>query len=217
MTEHAPVKFEEFEHKQIYLQELWFYAYGIKNKITELDKITVLPEKGYTIYNLPEITDLILGILSNAANIKKMMLPAGRGKGETAWAYTFRVDRCNLIKHFLHDIDTSEIMNSKVRNSLEHFDEYLDEFAIKMMKGIISTKKQGISFNMATSELGAYEPHAYPIRQYSAKEKMYYNMDTSVNIGKISHEATMIHNRFVELKNKINPKAYDYPTGMIIS
>ncbi|MCD5719505.1 Uncharacterised protein [Klebsiella pneumoniae] len=217
MTDYTPPKFNDFEHKDIYLTELWFYAYGIKNKMSELNKLTTLPEKGYILYNLPEITDLTLGILSNAANIKKMMLPVARGKSESAWAYTFRVDRCNMIKSFLSDIDISEIMNSKVRNSLEHFDEYLDEFAIKMMKGIISTKKQNISFNMATSELGAHEPPAYPIRQYCAKEKVYYNMDTSVDIGKISHEAMMIHNKFVSLTDPSNPYDYDYPTGMIIT
>lgn len=213
MSDNTPPKFKDFEHKLIYISELWFYAYGIKIKTAQLDELTQPPDNGYAIYNLPEITELVLGILSNAANIKKLMTPSQRKNKEPAWTYTFRVERSNMIKEFVSDLDISEIMNSSVRNSLEHFDEYLDEFSINFMKGAIQESAPYITFNMAISELNTFQPHAYPIRQYCVKEKTYYNMNKSINIGKVLNEADRIHQRCMELKQGLGNN--DYPTGMI--
>ncbi|BCU61222.1 hypothetical protein KLVA_33810 [Klebsiella variicola] len=213
MSGDTPPKFEDFEFEHIYIFELWFYAYGIKTKTAKLDKLTQLPDDGYAIYNLPEITDLVLGILSNAANIKKLMSPSPRKNKEPAWNYTFRVDRSNMIKKFVSDLDTSEIMNSAVRNSLEHFDEYLDELSINLMKGAIQKRAPLITFNMAFSELNAIQPHPYPVRQYCVKEKTYYNMGKSINIGKVFNEAVMIHQRCMEFNQKLGGD--DCPAGRL--
>ncbi|HIE8816524.1 TPA: hypothetical protein ACXP3B_003888 [Klebsiella pneumoniae] len=214
MSGYTPPNFEDFEYKIIYISELWFYAYGIKSKTAQLDKLTQPTDDEYAIYNLPEITDLVLGILSNAANIKKLMSPSPRKNKEPAWSYTFRVDRSNMIKEFVSDLDISEIMNSTVRNSLEHFDEYLDEFSTNFMKGTIQERNPYITFNMAISELNTFQPHAYPVRQYCVKEKTYYNMDKSINIGKVFNEAVRIHQRCMDLKQGLGNN--DYPTGMIL-
>ena len=217
MPNHDVIKFEQFKYKNFYLDELWFLSYGIINKTESLNKIVSPPQKGMAIYNNYEITDFILGILSNAANIKKLITPAERTKSESAWKYTFRCDRARFVRDFLADIDISEIMNPRARNSLEHFDEYLDKLCIDMLNGIVSTERQNISFNMAVSELDVHQPHAYPVRLYDAKEKKYYNMSAVVNLGKINSEAKNIHEKILGIKRMVGNERIERPTGWLLT
>ncbi|MBD7375766.1 hypothetical protein HPO00_06495 [Klebsiella pneumoniae] len=208
MATKVAVKFSDVKYKQIYLEEVWFLADSIIRKVKKLDDVANTPESGYLIFSTPEITDLILGILSNSANIKKLTNPGKQARGESAGAFQFRVDRCNFIKNSFPEIDFSGVLDTKLRNTLEHFDEYLDDFMTTIAKGDFSNAYPMVAFNIGLSDQDAFKPHLYPVRMYESKTKTFYNFDNVVNIQSIYEVAIAIDEKLKSEKLKLMQKQY---------
>ncbi|WP_102802979.1 hypothetical protein [Klebsiella michiganensis] len=208
MATKVTIKFSDVKYKQIYLEEIWFLANSIIRRVKRLDDLAKVPESGYLFFSKHEITELILGILSNSANIKKLTNPGKQAKGESAGAFQFRVDRCNFIKNSFPEIDFLGILDTKLRNTLEHFDEYLDDFMTTIAKGEFSHAYPMVALNFGLSDQDAFEPHLYPIRMYESKTKNFYNFDNIVNIKSIYDVATAIDEKLKCEKLKLIQKQY---------
>lgn len=213
MSTKPKITFADIKSSQIYWQEVWFLATGIIRKMNRLIEITPMPERDYFLNCDPEITDLVLGILSNSANIKKLTTPAPQQRGESAFKYQFRIDRCNEIKKILPNVDFSAILDTKVRNTLEHFDEYLDEFIINATLGGLDPKYMHITYNVGVSDTAVFTPKPFPIRMYEAKTKIFYNFDNKVDLGKIYDIAQSVDNGIQEYIR--NETAKHYPSHTV--
>ncbi|EPL2188305.1 hypothetical protein [Klebsiella pneumoniae] len=214
MAPKVAVKFSDVKYKKIYLEEIWFLAESIIRRVKQLDEVANTPENGFLIFSMPEITDLILGILSSSANIKKLTNPGRQAKGESAGAFQFRVDRCDFIKNSFPEIDFSGIMDTKLRNTLEHFDEYLDDFMTTVAKGDFPHAYPMTAFNVGLSDRDVFTPHIYPIRMYESKTKTFYNFDNIVSIESIYEVALAIDRKLkdeklksIQQKRLLNPNA----------
>ncbi|MBC4282917.1 hypothetical protein H8M47_14865 [Klebsiella pneumoniae] len=231
MVTKVAVKFSDVKYKKVYLDEIWFLADSIIRKVGKLDEVATVPEDGYLIFSKPEITDLILGILSNSANIKKLTNPGKQARGESTGAFQFRVDRCNFIKNNFPGIDFSGILDTKLRNTLEHFDEYLDDFMTTAAKGDFPHAYPMVAFNFGLSDQDAFNPRLYPVRMYESKTKTFYNFDNIVSIKSIYDVALAIDKKFKDEHLKLIQQQYllnpnipegslgggECPGGMIIN
>jgi hypothetical protein len=121
-----------------------------------------------------------------------------RYKNESVAVYNLRQKRSKILRDTLSGVKLEEILNNKLRNSLEHFDEYLDENIVRLIeKG--PPPASHAAYNMVLSHREIFKPQVYPIRLYVASERKFYNMRFSIDIGKIYAEASAILDRLHEL------------------
>ena len=91
----------------------------------------------------------------------------------------------------LDGLALDEILNTKVRNSLEHFDEYLDEMNASLVAGEPASAPMA-AYNMVLSHWEVTNPQLYPIRIYIVAERKYYNMKYAVDLGRLREQAASI-------------------------
>ncbi|KOG92652.1 hypothetical protein AL345_14765 [Aeromonas caviae] len=213
MNEHVDLKLEDTKLLTLYFQELWWLARGVKTKAERLFSEATVPDTGYVMQVNADLHSLIASLLSDATNLKKLVItPDTRLRGESGPQFRLRKARALELKKVITGIELTEMLNVKIRNSLEHFDEYLDEANLS-----ISTAKSPPApialYNILLSHWEVTNPRAYPIRVYVSSERKFYNMKWSVDIGKIHQESTAIVERLSAYLGFADPEG---PGGMII-
>ena len=98
-------------------------------------------------------------------------------------------------------IKLAELLNAKVRNTLEHFDEYLDEANLALSDARVPPSPMA-AYNMVLSRWDAINPRVYPIRLYISAERKFYNMKWSVDLDAINKEASAIAERLAVVSRK---------------
>ncbi|HCM0873482.1 TPA: hypothetical protein N2811_004633 [Vibrio parahaemolyticus] len=192
------VNFDNGKLSSLYFHELFWLASSIVSKSEKLFDESKIPESSYLIQVSPELHSLIASILSDAANIKKLLVtPSTKLKGESGAQARIRKERAKRLKEAIEPFDPKELFNHKVRNTLEHFDEYLDESNVKLTK-LPKAPSPVAAYNMILSHWEAFSPRVYPVRLYVSSEKTFYNMKWSVNIGNLHKEATEIVEKLSE-------------------
>lgn len=182
------ISFDNAKLSTLYFYELWWLANSLVRKADKLFLEAKVPEKGFSIQVNPELHSVIASILSDAANIKKLIItPDSLGRNEPRYQFKLRKERARRLKDALNSVVLVEILNHKVRNTLEHFDEYLDEANIALHS--TTNHPPVAAYNMILSHWEAFDPRVYPVRLYISSEKTFYNMKWKVDIGKISEEA----------------------------
>jgi hypothetical protein len=188
------VTFETGVISSLYLHELRWLCTNIKRNTELLFAGCKIPDTGYVLQVAPEMHSIISSILSDAANIKKISITAGaKLNGENSERHKLRLSRAAAVSDFLKGIDIVEMFKVKVRNTLEHFDEYLDESNIELTKRPAGTRA---AYNLIISHWEATAPRLYPIRLYVSSERKFYNMKWVVDIGLIAVEANSILKKF---------------------
>lgn len=206
--------FDELRLNFIYFHELWWLTESIKRRCEELFRETPIPEQGYYFKIEYHIHSLINDILSDAANLKKLItIPTRKTYNESSRQFQIHVDRSKLLQEKIKGIEVNEIKSVKVRNTLQHFDEYLDEANIEASEGKLSHHQMAV-YNFVMSHWEALNPRPYPIRLYICAEKTYYNMKASVNIEKIYNEASRINE---VIRREIKNDSESDPGGFMIN
>ncbi|EMO7232564.1 MAG: hypothetical protein E6989_12140 [Citrobacter freundii] len=205
--------FDDLRLNFIYLHELWWLTESIKRRCEELFRETPLPDQGYYFKIEYHIHSLINDILSDAANLKKLItIPTQKTRSESPKQFQVHVERSKFLQAKIKGIEITELKSVKVRNTLQHFDEYLDEANIEASEGKLKSHQMAV-YNFVMSHWEAVNPRPYPIRLYICAEKTYYNMKASVNIGKIYTEAVRINE---VIRSEINRDSDSDPGGFMI-
>lgn len=203
----------------IIFRELIFLTANITSKAEKIfsETTTSSPVGGWMKVD-HEVHALISSLISDAACLKKLIsTPKERKRNESASAYRFRMKRRAYFETALKGIDVSEIVNSKVRNSLEHFDEYLDKANAFLTIDNGENYKFAL-YNIICSGWGvfnfdeSFRGEKYPIRIYVAPERRFYNFDYSIDIDKIYSEAKHIQSIMLASEGM---SGADQPVGYI--
>ncbi|MBS7463865.1 hypothetical protein KID95_24815 [Pseudomonas syringae] len=175
----------------LYYHELWWLSHSIKRKCEYVFKATVVPDEGYSIVVSAEVHSNISSLLSDAANIKKLFItPSAKLNGENRSLFKLRQERASVLSDFLGSLNIKEMLSPKVRNTLEHFDEYLDRANYEITKSAIQNRVA--VYNIVLSHWEALSPRVYPLRLYISNERKFYNMQWSIDIGLLYVEASSI-------------------------
>lgn len=201
----------------LYAHRLFALASAVRQSCDRIFELAPLPEKDDYIQVSPELHALIDAVAIDAANIKKLIdTPADRQNGESERAFVFRRTRTKQLQQLLKGLSLAAICGAKLRNSLEHFDEYLDKLGARLDAGQ-APPDPAAAYNLACSRLEALTTLAkrdvYPVRLYVAATKTYCNFNRSIDLGAVREEAAAIEHRILE-SGAIQP-ATD-PGGMLV-
>lgn len=216
MLDHPIAKEIEQSLLTIYVRELYNLSVAVREKCQQIfDKTPPVPERPnrYIAHN-PEVNVLIYGVLIDAANIKKLIVtPSAKGKNETRRQFDLRRYRAALVKDAIGAVQLREILDQKVRNTLEHFDEYMDE-AVLLLSDPGKRPSPGAAFNMTLSSRDVFQPPIFPIKMYIAEERVFCNMHWSISIQGIYEEASHL---VEQLKKHPSIAGQEGPGGLLVT
>ena len=175
----------------LYFAEAWALAVSVRE---QCERVFVLAKSsaesgGSYMAVRPEVHKLIASCLSDAANLKKLIrTSSSRGDKETKRGYDLRQYRAKMLSDLLLQVDFQELTNARLRNTIEHFDEYLDS-AVLALSDSKARKSPWAGYNLVVSALTIHDPPVHPIRVYSADDRTYHNFRWSINLDQLCREA----------------------------
>lgn len=128
------------------------------------------------------IIDLIQNIIRNAALISKFLWPSEKK--------SYYTKRGESLRNILEITEPNVLQDKNVRNSLEHFDEKLDDYLFKCVAG-----------NIMLSYVGsrpANEIIYHFFRAYYIYECVFKILDKEIDINPIIDELMMINDKLEE-------------------
>ena len=196
----------------IYVNELFWLLTAIKSNCERLFEIAKVPETGFIIQVDIEAHSLIKLIITNSSHVANLIDPRTKKKDENEERYQFRKERGEFLKKIFNVIVIEEILQRELRDSIEHFDERLDNLVHSVSKKA-RKKDQSLAHNMVFSKKAVLQPFPIPVRVYVSAEKIFYNMNWRLDIGKIYTECVSMLDAVQNLE-KI--KKIKEPGGMIV-
>jgi len=173
---------------QLYLFELWGLADSVTQKCSHVFEHCSVPERDGYIKVDPAIHSLIASLLSEAANLKKLLTVPGKpGFKETDYQFKFRVERTKLLNEVLQFPLIVELSNVEARNSVEHFDQYLDRASIAFTAADRCNPGFAL-YNMVLSSWNVFDKKAFPLKLYVADERKYYNLEWVADLNALYAE-----------------------------
>lgn len=139
----------------------------------------------------------ILNVLGAAARIRALVRTRDRSGSRGQKEVLFR--RTAALQHLLSGIDLAPVLDGAARNSIEHFDQYLDTTAIKSAKGVIP-RPTLFAVDMVLSTRGLLEGFdvggEHPrIRAYIADERLFSNCGRELKLEPLRDCCTAIRDR----------------------
>lgn len=188
--------FDEYPLNFLYSYEMWLLTNSISSQCEKIFEAASVPSSGYSLGSNPEIHSIINNIVSESARVKKLIsIPKCKTKNESGKQFEIHVGRAKYLQDILKGIRMEEILSARVRNTLEHFDEYLDEANMLASEGKLD-KYVGIVIDTIMSHREMISPTPFPLRVYISSEKIFINMNYSIDLGKIYNESSEISKRF---------------------
>ena len=181
----------------LYLHELFMLAKAVRDGCDHVFAQTPPPANGHYIKVDPDLHSTINGVLIDAANIKKLVHTGERRlTKESKKVFELRQERSRLLRLLLNGVELDEIVNTRVRNTLEHFDEYLDETNIALSSGRKPPAPMA-AYNMTFSDWDVTTPRVFPLRLYVGSERKYYNMKYSIDLSRLRAQAAAVVDRLL--------------------
>jgi hypothetical protein len=164
-----------------------------------------------------ELSGMLVDAVTNAARIASLLVARPRDGSETAVTYELRRRRAAwLQEEILQGIQLDVVLGKEVRNTLEHFDEYVDKLARQAVKKQIATPILA-PVDFLVSHQRAFDPLLQrsggilrPLRGYYADERLFVNAGREVNVDALNAECGAIRDRVAEY---LPPGVLEEPGG----
>jgi hypothetical protein len=192
--------------RAVYLEELHDLAATVVHLAEEVFLVAPKPPKGGPESYLKVDHDLMTKLyflLGAAARIRALLTERARRKDQSAKQHAIQIRRAAWLRdEVLNGIKLSEILSPKVRHSLEHFDEYLDDTGILFLERRIPTPAlMPIDFaigrrnTLEQFQVANQRPHVYFLKVYIASERVFVNCGHEISIQKLHTECRRIAKR----------------------
>lgn len=173
----------------VYFHELWGLAESISRKCNHVFEDCPAPKKDGYIKVDPVLHATIASALAEAANLRKMLaVPEKAGFRETQEQFSFRRERSSAMAEALGFPPLVEISRVEARNSVEHFDQYLDRASLSLKASDASESGMAL-YNMVLSSWAVFDKKSFPLKLYVADERKYYNLEHVADMGAIAMES----------------------------
>jgi len=193
---------------KVYTEELYWLCEQIDLKCEKLFKFHSAMPNEFSVSADIEGLDLVYSILSYAAKAQEIIFNFSKNKEK------LHEGRAKYIQGLLQPLALKEMLNKKVRNTIEHFGEYLD-VANEVHTAFRAPKKYAVAFNLVISHWNRFDDQAfpfslykipqldlplYPVRVYVSDEKVFYNLDWSIELAVVHKEAIDIKRHLISRK-----------------
>jgi hypothetical protein len=151
----------------------------------------------------------LYGVLGAAAKISALISERPRRKQQQSEVqHQTLIRRARWLRSLLAGLSLSSVTATKVRHTVEHFDEYLDDAARQCSNGSIPLPA-ALPVDMVVGHrdlvpqllLGTKVPGAtvYNLRVYVADERIFINCDKEIDVGLLHDECAAIQARLKPL------------------
>lgn len=194
----------------VYLEELHGLAATVKHLAEEVFMAAPKPLKGGSESYLKVDHDLMTKLyflLGATARIRALLTDRPRRKSQSEKQHALQVRRTAWLRdHVLKGIRLAEVLAPKVRHSLEHLDEYVDDTGLRFLEGRIPTSALvpvdfavGRRNTLAQFQVANKRPHVYFVKVYVASERVFVNCGHEISIQKLHTECRRIEKRLQPL------------------
>lgn len=152
-----------------------------------------------------EVSGILVDAVTNAARIRSLLVARPRDRSESAVTYELRARRAAWLREeVLQGVRLNIVLGASVRNTLEHFDEYIDDLARRAAKKQIPTTilvpvdflmSHGRTLDFLLQRGGGI---VQPLRGYYADERLFVNAGREVNVDALDAECRAIRDRVGE-------------------
>jgi hypothetical protein len=190
----------------VYVGEVYWLARQVEEELTQVFDDTPPPARQGAEYIRVDyaLHRRILTVLLAAARIRALVL--ARRRGESRRQEEVHARRTAALAQLLDGIVLAPVLNGAARNSIEHFDEYLDGTAIKSYLGVIP-RPTLFAVDMVVSsrrllegfKVGGERPITYFIRAYVADEHIFSNCERELRLEPLRECCAAIRARLESL------------------
>ena len=139
----------------------------------------------------PDLHAKIAAALLASSNFRKLVRTnQQRGKKESEERFNVRLERAAALAGLFDGLDLKTMLDGKLRNTLEHFDEYLDDLVRSVTAP--SEMPRTIAVNIAFSADGAIASAIFPVRLYVTSTCRFSNFDFSIDLKRLRAEAASV-------------------------
>jgi hypothetical protein len=192
----------------IYITELYWLSRNVVERAEVIfDKAKPASESHSYIQVDHDLLTNVPHLLGDSARIRALLLTRQKVKGESWIKHEIRTRRTAWLRNtVLQGIPLQYVLDAKVRHSLEHFDEYIDETAIKAHAREIKPPSflpvdmlLGSRTTLGTFNLGGQKASVYPLRVYIADEQAFINAGKEVSVRGLHDECMAIRDRLAPI------------------
>lgn len=200
--------------ESLYTRELYWLAHQIEEKCNQLFSRHPSNPASYYAATDTDSLDLAFQVLADASRFRELLYP-----GKVKLIYD---QRASHLRGLLSGVDYSALIDKQVRNTLEHFPEYLDD-ANYIHSCVPPTKRYAVAFNFVFSHLYELEPgdlpfpaflspldglSVFPIRVYVASSRKVHNFFWSIDLGLLAQQATGVKIAISGMLGETKPEAW---------
>jgi len=227
MTTPNAVSFMDSKINTLYETELGRLAETTRAACDAL--FAAIPSKPFLLFVNPPTHQLIYNVVLPAGRIQKLIVAANKKRGETRAEWEFRRDRVSHLRTVLGNVSLPTVESAAVRNSLEHFDERLDDINRHLIAWRAASPGErtvltGIGLivwdtvaapestpDLPLVRLAGGPPNSLPfvpIRLYAARSRLLMHWDDVLNLQALRDECAAISNA-LSPRFSVDPNATD--------
>jgi len=191
----------------VYVTELLQLSGAIVEAIDAAVRLVPEPPPGKGLITVNhEVHRLLMQALSASARVRALCCDRMKNSKESRLQYEVRRRRAAWLRGFLEGIDLAPLRDAQVRNTLEHFDEYVDRLGEDAYSGKLSLPAL-VPVDMVLSERNLLEqfsvaqgrPATYWVRVYISGEFRFINCGREVDIAALRATSVGVRDRLTSV------------------
>jgi hypothetical protein len=222
---HWPNGFEQSRLEWLSKLEVYLLAQRIEESCTKLFALHPRTEPSVPTVSMDiNALNLAYAAVNDAARLQEFLAPQQTAKKKTKQIYN---ERAQYLVHLLAGLELSAILDKKLRNTLEHYAEYIDDANFLHTSNKPSTLYH-VAFNMVSTHIypvaetiGPFPcyrlepsfPPMYLTRVYCSSTSRLYNFSFSTDLSAIAAQAAEIRIRMLKVLGEGKPE--DWCSGLI--
>lgn len=176
---------------QIHVDELYRLARRVDELLVGVTSRWELPQDGASFCRIDhDFNEQILRVLQYAGRIRALL--DGGGRSFSGWKKRLLHDRISWLLDLLgEEVDVQPILDAAARNSVEHFDEYVDDMAVAYVNGSADAPAlYPCDFVLSSRNMldRLAQGVTYPLRCYFIDEAVFSNCGKELRLRPV-HEA----------------------------
>jgi hypothetical protein len=189
----------------VYVYELHWLASDVVRRSDGVFERTPPPAPGTGYIHIDSSLHAeIYALLGDAAKIRALISERRRMPWQSQEEHELLGHRARALSGLLSGLRVATICSADARNSVEHFDEKIDQTALSTYNGMIA-KPVNVLVDLVVWSRDQFDvplrgtleprPGVYPLRVYVASERRFLNTGAEIDLGALRDECAAVRDR----------------------